>query len=127
MKPLALAISGIGLALWNAAQATGALVQEPIGPQSGVSAEWVFQAGVLLASAAIMIRFGMLLASWKRALDKAILLGDAVSKLERRMSEAEDRLASHDASRASHNLLVQEHSLRLGLRKTDLSHGQEAG
>jgi sulfite exporter TauE/SafE len=117
VKPLIYAFGGVGLSAWAAVEAAVRMVaQAPIGTDAGVSVVWVFQAGVLVTAGFFLVRFGMLLASWKRALDKAVRLGEQMTKLEERIVRAEDRLEAHDNTRAQQQLLIQEHAARLGLR-----------
>ena len=119
MKPLLLAITGTALAGWAGIDAAWRLAQEVVvGPNTQVSGLVVFQVGVLIASSVILIRLGMLLAEWKRAIDKAVTFATHIQSLEERLGRAELRLSAQEELTAQQRLIVQEHAARLGLRQT---------
>lgn len=116
MKPLLLGVSGITFAAWSAIEASVLLAaQGSVSPTTGVPVTIVIQLSFLVASAVILVKFGMLLSDWKSALDMAITFGEQVVTIEKRQAKGETRLALHDAALAQHELLLQEHAARLGL------------
>lgn len=115
MKPLILGVSGITLAFWSAAESAALIAQ--IGPTTGVGMPWIFQAGVLVAAAFLLLKFGMVLKDWKNAIDQALLFSRALQSLDDRMSRYQERTDGHeevlsDYSRRLHEREAEAESTR---------------
>ena len=108
MKPVLLGVSGIALAFWSAAESAALMAQ--IGPDTGVGLPWVFQAGVLVAAAWMLLKFGMTLKDWKNAIDQALLFSKALQSLDDRQSRYQERTDGHEILLAEHNKRLHEHA-----------------
>lgn len=116
MKPLILGITGVALAGWSGLEAALQVNRQLIGPETQVSALLVFQIMTLIGAAVILVKLGMLLAEWRRAINKALAFADQITALEERMSRSELRISAQESRSAQDSMILQEHAVRLGMR-----------
>ena len=118
MKPLFFGVSSVALAGWVAVESGLALLairQQPIGPDTGVPVTLILQAGALFIAGGILVRLGMLLQEWRRAIDKALQFAEKIDKLEVRLTQAEERITADERDMAEIRRLTNEHAVRLGM------------